>query len=601
MRMLHSDTARELVFTGQVLVAPCDENAPDLDGCPQENLGLAPEVPFRSRYTTPFIPCGRTDLVVDETTENFSDEGDQDEDEDETPRDYSCNSSDDFDYLDDYNPFEREESAEKSVPTSPEIPVIVVIDPVTRTACARTDDPEENLWIAPDKYVSNLERVLSLIEEILMVDQCHGFHGDLPVNDDYGHFSDDLVDDSGFYGSYDDYDEESVDVDDPRESDPFGDEDECDYYVDKWTPAATPVLTSKGKKLRRDRIRELLWRLEDEADRDWMDRADQIDIQGRIERRSFGKSAARELSEISMNRRHRPRLDSKGRRHYGYKGSRAVGERYTQKIWYFDPGRDRFNERTEAEMLRRDKMVQDRIAGRQIFVDPHGWHYWCHPKIDILKLPSGITIEQVCHPRQGDKLTPDEFRFFQSLSLSEQCDCLHQKSREDFVVSFTKTDRGYRESRSNSWKNRRRQNRQWESPHMRQGHAPKEADWAYYMGDCTFQRVLNDRIRVLNARIETERASLECDLEKIRAWNVERIDIDQVLFWELDREGGRIAEEVFWRVRNHGTIPLDMQKKIAEEWSDSKLIQMLVAAGFSYDEAYRMQEDRFEMARDVAA
>jgi hypothetical protein len=247
-------------------------------------------------------------------------------------------------------------------------------------------------------------------------------------------------------------------------------------------------------------------------------------------------------------------------------------------------------ERLEEQEKERREAILAWLDDRKIFRNQHGWLYWCHPEKQVFKI-GDFEMEKCTSPRQGARLTSDEFRFFSSLSCEEQMMCLHKKCKPDPIKE--EIVRGRYISRPNSWKRQRGQTRQWESPRQRQGHAKKAAEPSYQDEQSTFERELTDRLQALRVKLYTLRASNE------QGWSHEVFgqmnEISKAILmieralWSFGKERADM-EEIFWRLRNHGEIPMDVLLKIAEEYGCNGLISFLMVAGLSREEAYQMEE-----------
>ncbi len=537
MRMLHSDSVRELFFSDGLSMCG-DPGSPDISELAHENLGIMEGDAFgessirrraRRAVQDEFIPVNE---ISEEDTLDQDFFSFDEEDEDESIE----NTDDSTPYYD----YDEEEEEVSSVPQTitPEVQVFIKTNLDTGAVSVSTEEEEP------------------MIESF----------GDISLlYDDY-----DLAeDDDCWMGPRDDYDDD-VGCDAFR-GDRFLDEGDVGYdydYVDEWSR----LLMLTDEPGRKERIRRMVWRMQEE------------------------ESIHDPFEDTSMDAKMEPirndrdcdhgRTDGKHKKYISGRTIYQDGERPDRYKCFKS---HELELTLESERMARAGMIKDWAANRQVFVNQHGWMYWCHP--------IGDSDGMVRSSRQSTRLTSEEYRFFTSLSREERNLYLHPKCRNHEWIGAD-YQKGRSVSRSNSWKYQCRQTRQWESPTMRRGGSKKVVQPTPAVEMETFDRVLGDRIAVLETQIEIEEAKMKPDVEMICEMKSDLRSLEwSSLYWGEKRDD---ILEIFWRIRNDGHVPMDVQKRIAEKYGDSGLIEFLVIAGVSRDEAYVMEDERSKAARRVA-
>ncbi|HBK33776.1 TPA: hypothetical protein DEP34_03280 [Candidatus Uhrbacteria bacterium] len=564
MRMLNCDSVRGLHFDERLSMCG-DSGSPDFSELACENLGIMEGDVFgessirrraRRAGQVEFIPVDEIsdEDILDPDFFSFDDEEEAIEDinDDSTPYDYDDEEEEDLSFA--------------AAITAPKVEVFINTNPDTGAVSVNTEDEPIDTFDVDSQgdYDSSYDDRM----------ECLGDYDDWTGGAYDDNFDlDDATDECGDIGSSTFREDLFLDEGDPG----------YDYEYDSFSHPTMPVNPS-----RKDRIRQRMWKMrEEESSFDPFE-----EMQDEMEEEDVRRFKNRMHSDRSDDR-----TDGRGRKYITGKMVYPEGERPVRQAPFKSV---KLALTLESERVVRAEMIKDWADGRKIFINPHGWMYWCRPTVDRINTLYGETIERIHSSRQGARLTGEEYRFFMSLSRGERNHCLHPKCQWRDMSIWPNFEGGKVVSRSNSWKHQRRQTRQWENPTMRRCGNMEVIQTTPSVEMDTFDRVFYDRIAVLETRIEIEEAKMDPDNDTIRTM---RSDL-RSLMWEIGCSGERYDDmkEIFWRIRNNGHIPTDVQRRMVEKYGDSGLIDFLMIAGISRDDAYAMEEDfRNESSRRIVA
>lgn len=538
MRMLNCDSVRELALHGYLSVCG-DSGSPDFSELALANIGAMEGDVFGESSIRRRARRAAQDgfIPIDELT-----------DEDILDSDFFSFDEEEEeikDVNDDSTPYDYDEEEEDlsfaTAIATPKVEVFINTNPDTGAVSVSTEEDEP-------------------------------YTDTIGLREDYDSSYDDRME---CLGDYDDWTGPcDDDVVSERSNRFLDDDDDYDYeYEDEWSRPSKPTGMD-----RKSRIGRKVWEMEEELDEHdpFEDMQDKMKL-----------ADARQIRNRWRSDRGADRTDLRYRKNVGGKLILPDGE---VPIRYL-PSRRSHNLALAiaGEEQARAKMIKDWAANRQVYINSHGWMYWSHPIID--------SFGRVRSNRQGARLTGEEYRFFMSLSRGERNHYLHPKCRNYEWVG-TDYEGGRSVSRPNSWKHQRKQTRQWENPTMRRS-GKKVVQTTPEVEMDTFDRVILDRIAILKTQIEIEEAKEKPDVESM----LEMKSALRSLYHASDCWWGEERDdmlEIFWRVRNDGHVPMAVQERIVEKYGANGLIDFLVIAGLSSNEAYEMEDEREEAMRRVA-